>query len=81
MSTFLQVQLARLHDFITNNSASEQAILDVAFDVQRAIVEQSDQRTRDSLTQAYAISLLFVLLPSRAKYIADLLTDDVGTTR
>jgi hypothetical protein len=79
--TFLDAQLAQLHDFISNRSASEQTILHVADDVEAAVFKLRTQRARDSLAHSYAISLFTVLLPDQSASIADQLTKGDGKER
>jgi hypothetical protein len=81
MSTFLDIQLVQLHALIASNLRSEQAVLTVFADIHRAIGTNCGQRARDSLAQAYAISLCYVLLPSQASNIADQWTSNDGINR
>jgi hypothetical protein len=71
MSTFFDSQLAQLHALIADNGRSEQAIVKAFDDVRLAIGNHSCERARDSIAQAYAISLCYVLSPSNAANIAD----------
>jgi hypothetical protein len=76
MTTFLDTQVAQLHQFIDDISIPKQAILHVFDDVRVAIRTVRSQRARDSLAHSYAISLCYVLLPKQAASIAKQLTEE-----
>jgi hypothetical protein len=73
--TFLDSELAQLHQFIDDISIPKQAILHVVDNVRLAIRKHRSQRARDSLAHSYVISLCYVLLPAQANDIAHQLTD------